>query len=179
MLMLMPGVALCAANMAQAEVYRCTDAGGHRHYQDRPCEQEDKAARLDLSTSNLTTIDSATSRREAQGALELREQTRASVVDDSAPPDTDRHANDPGPDVDVRREGDRDDRDPIYLIRPDRDHHHHRRHAHDPPHRPDETPMIDPPRRAGGSYVPAPPTIRQVAPRSPGSATRPSPEGER
>lgn len=147
--------------LAHAEVYKCTDADGKKNYQDRPCAEDQQSATYDPAAANLTTIDSEASRREAQGALVTREAGRdARDTESAAPSRADAEPNFvPVPVYPP---------EPVYYPYPvyrDRDHHHH----HDRPRiprRPDETPMIEPP-RGGGGYVPATPTIRDVAPRPP------------
>ncbi len=146
--------------LAHAEVYKCTDADGKKNYQDRPCAEGQQSATYDPAAANLTTIDSEASRREAQGALVTREAGRDAAA--AEPPQALAEPN--YIPVPVYQP------EPVYYPYPvyrdrDRDHHHH----HDRPRvprRPDETPMFEPP-RGGGGYVPAPPTIRDVAPRPP------------
>lgn len=153
-----------AASVAQGEVYRCTDAAGHKHYQDQPCAKDADGALLDLTVGNVTTIDSEAARREAQGALATREQTRAQ----NAPPPK---PEAPAPEApEVTYELNYDAGYPVYLMRPDSHRDRHDHHHHDPDLRPDSAPTADRPRRAGGNYVPAPPTIREVAPRPPSTS---------
>jgi len=143
--------------LAHAEVYKCTDADGKKNYQDRPCPEGQQSATYDPAAANLTTIDSEASRREAQEALVTREAGRDARDAQAAAPSR----ADAEPDyVPVYQP------EPVYYPYPvyrDHDHHHDRPRV---PRRPDETPMIEPP-RGGGGYVPAPPTIREVAPRPP------------
>ncbi|MGH8516694.1 MAG: DUF4124 domain-containing protein [Panacagrimonas sp.] len=149
--------------LACAEVYKCTDKDGKKIYQDRPCPQDQQSATYDPAAANLTTIDSEASRREAQEALVTREAGRAQALE--APPRRTDTEPDYGP-VPVYQP------EPVYYPYPvyrDRDRHHHDRPR--APHRPDETPMIEPP-RSGGGYVPSPPTIRDVAPRPPSASSR-------
>lgn len=173
MRVLMLSLTLLAAGAAQAAVYKCTDAAGGKHYQDRPCEDARQATPFDAQAGYVTTIDSQASRREAQGALLTREQIRARHIEVVARPvrQTEAIFSQPVPD----EAGYLDGGYPVYpYIERGYDHRRHRRHPHREhprvPQRPDETPMIDPPRGQGSNYVPQPPTIRQVAPRSPATA---------
>lgn len=147
--------------LAHAEVYKCTDADGKKNYQDRPCAEGQQSATYDPAAANLTTIDSEASRREAQGALVTREAGRDAPA--AEPPQA--VAEPSYIPVPVYQP------EPVYYPYPvyrerDRDHHHHHHDRPRVPRRPDETPMMEPP-RGGGGYVPAPPTIRDVAPRPP------------
>jgi hypothetical protein len=159
-----------------AQIFKCTDADGRKHYRDQPCEPDQRAAPFDAASGNLTTVDSATARREMQGAIATQDEIRARREREAAAdaqrepipegiplrdaPVMDTQAYDEGPLIYPY---------PVYRDRrPYRERHRDRDRG---PRRPDETPMIDPPRKLpGGGYAPAPPTIRQVAPRQPSSA---------
>lgn len=159
---LIPFIALIAAGSAQAEMYRCTDKAGQKHFQDQPCNETQRGALFDPSGANITTIDSESARREAQGALLTREQTRESQVQVTTPAAADTRVTISGPDYGTAPYDDRLVGYPVYIDRDRRRDRDDRR----PPRRPDETPMTEPGRRGGG-FVPAPPTIRDVAPRPP------------
>lgn len=158
---LMLFIVTMAASSAQAEMYRCTDASGQKHFQDQPCDKNQRGALFDPSGANITTIDSESSRREAQGALLTREQTREREVQVTTPAAADTRVTITGPDYGEPY----DDRNVGYPVYIDRDRRRDRDDRR-PPRRPDETPMIEPGRKGGG-YVPQPPTIRDVAPRPP------------
>ncbi len=160
-------VLLMATCAAQAEIHKCTDKAGHKYYQDRPCDDGHQSATFDPAAGNVTTIDSETSRREAQGALITREQTRERRVEVVAPASADTHITISEPEgyAEPGYNG-----YPVYIENDRRRRGDGRRGDRGEHHRPDETPMQEPPRRAGGNYVPAPPTIRQVAPRAPAAS---------
>lgn len=162
-------VSLIAAGAAQADVYKCTDANGRKHYQDLPCDEDQRRTPYDPQAGNVTTIDSETSRRETLGALVTREETRRQHIEVTTPPGADTQVilTQPGPGPAPYPYDDGVTAYPVYPY--ERGRRHHGRHDDDRPRvprRPDETPMIDPP-RGSSSYVPRPPTVRQVAPRSP------------
>ena len=168
-----------SAGIAQAQIHKCTDSSGRKVYQDRPCE--DQAQSQPFDAGYVTTIDSETSRRETQGALIMREQTREQRVEIVTPAGADTRVEMSGPGPVLEPYDDRNVGYPVYLGRDhghdDHDHDHLHRHGdrdrddRRDRRRPDETPMQDSSRRAGGNYAPAPPTIQQVAPRSPSSRT--------
>lgn len=164
-------LAALAPAVASAEVYKCTEPDGRKVYQDLPCKAHQQAGTFDPSSTNLTTIDSEASRREAQEALVTREAGRPKR--EVTPPSEDGvYEPDYLPELLYPPE-------PVYYpypVYPDRGHHHH--HHHDRPRvpqRPDPTPMSRPP-RGGGGYVPPPPTIREVAPRPPAAPRGRQPE---
>lgn len=158
--------ALLSSPATYAEVYKCTEPDGRKVYQDLPCKAHQQGATFDPASTNMTTIDSEASRREAQGALVTREASRPQ----RAPEPEATHDDGYEPyDLPIYPP------EPVYYpypVYPARDHHHH--HHDDRPHipqRPDPTPMSRPP-RGGGGYVPPPPTIREVAPRPPATTAR-------
>ena len=174
-------VLLIAAGAAQAQVYKCKDDAGQLHFQDQPCSDKLQATPYDPRAGNVTTIDSETSRRETLGALVTREETRRQHIEVTTPQDSNAQVilTQPGP-----ASYPYDDGVAAYPVYPydQRGHRrgHDRRDDRGPrvPRRPDETPMIDPP-RGSSSYVPQPPTIRQVAPRSPTPTPSTSSESRR
>lgn len=166
---------LSATFAAQAQVYQCTDAEGRRLYQDRPCAAGQQTTRFDPLAGNLTTIDSTASREQTQGALLMREEIREQHIGVTTPAaaDTRITLSEPAWEAqpvypaafpypiyrdrhrDRDRGRDRNRRDPDFRgDRGDRDHL-----------RPDTARA-----RAGGGYVPAPLTIRQIAPRPPATS---------
>ncbi|TDU28495.1 uncharacterized protein DUF4124 [Panacagrimonas perspica] len=169
MRVLLTFVSLIAAGTAQAQVYKCTDDAGRKHYQDQPCNDSQRATPYDPRAGNVTTIDSETSRRETLGALVTREETRRQHIEVTTPKDSNAQVilSQPGP-----ASYPYDDGVAAYPVHPyerggdRRGHDRHDDRGPRVPRRPDETPMIDPP-RGSSSYVPKPPTVRQVAPRSP------------
>lgn len=171
-------VGFVASAAGQADVmHKCTDADGRKHYQDTPCDADQRAGLFDPLSGNVTTIDSETSRREVQGALVTREQTREQQVRITTPADADTRVILSVPDNAPRYDGVYDDLGgyPVYPVYRDNDRRRRddRRERDDrrDRRRPDETPMMDPPRGSGGNYVPRPPTIRDVAPRPPASGS--------
>lgn len=160
---------LVLATSSHAQIFQCTDSTGRKQFQDQPCAEGERSAVFDPSAGNVTTIDSETSRREVQGALVLREEARESVVEVSTPAQDESRVPRAGPDDETHPYDDGYDGYPVYLLRPDR---HRDRDDRRRPRAPDETPITEPPRRAGGNYVPPPPTIRQIAPRPPMSPQR-------
>lgn len=169
-------IALACCTSASAQIYKCKDASGALHYQDRPCAQDQRGTAFDPEAGNVTTLDSEAARREAQGALATREQIRDQNTP-ARPPATaaptggaavgagamvDRVETLPYPVYrDDGRRGDRDRRRDDRRRGRDRD-------DRGLPRRPDETPMMDPPRAigSGSPYVPDPPTSRQISPRA-------------
>ena len=118
-----------------------------------------------------------------QGVLTTREQSRERRVEVTTPaaapdtqvtitgPDTP-YGEDDGGYLDGYRDGYYDGDYPNHgPRRPHRDHDDRPGHG-----RPDETPVVNPPRRISG-YAPAPPSIRQVAPRPPSSRPLPGNRG--
>jgi hypothetical protein len=159
-------IAALAPGAGVAQVYKCTEADGRKVYQDRPCAGAQQSAPYDPGAANVTTIDSEAARREAQEALVTREAGREAREDER---DADRRVEYVPYEVPVPVYPP----EPVYYPYPVyRDDHRHPRHDRPRgPRRPDETPMI-PPARGGGGYVPAPPTVRDVAPRPPASSSR-------
>jgi len=169
------------AVQAQAPVYKCTDSAGRKHYQDQPCSDSQRATPYDPRAGNVTTIDSETSRRETLGALVTREETRRQHIEITTPQDSNAQVilTQPGPASYPYDDGVA--AYPVYPYERGRDRRGHDRHddrGPRVPRRPDETPMIDPP-RGSSTYAPQPPTIRQVAPRSPTPTPSSSSESRR
>jgi hypothetical protein len=166
-------VLLMVTCVARAEIHKCTDKAGHKYYQDRPCDDGHQSAAFDPSAGNVTTIDSETSNRETQGALITREQTRERQVKATAPASAETHITISEPDAypESGYGG-----YPVYIENDRRRRGDGRRGDRGERHGGEQTPTQEPPRRAGGNYVPAPPTIQQVAPRaqpaSPSAASR-------
>lgn len=165
---------LTLAGVVQAEVFVCTDADGHRRYQDRACTGDQRSESYDPQAKPLTTLDAETGREQTQGALVLREQIR----EQQTPKPTPAPAGAPTEVVEryvvpV----------PVYqsefLYPPyrNRDRDRHRRPDRVPPSRVQEDPRAryrpDTSRerfadsRRGGGYVPSMPTTREISPRPP------------
>lgn len=74
---------LLLAGSAQAGVYKCQDAAGKMHYQDRICGAGKKAAGWNQSAGNMTTTDSAASSAQARAFIAQGEAARERLVDRS------------------------------------------------------------------------------------------------
>lgn len=168
---------LAAHQAARAEVHKCTDAAGHKHYQDRPCTADQQTTPFDAQGGNFTTIDSAASREQTQGALQTRQDIRQRYIPEPEPRGP--AAVTPRPKVEPEPEPEPQLAYPDVLpygIFIDRD----RFHGKDP-RQPDIRRPVDPreryrpdtdrspytPGSSRGSPVPSTPSISQVAPRPP------------
>lgn len=99
---------------AQAEVYKCTDNNGRKHYQDLPCAGDQRSSAFDPEAGNVTTIDSETSRREAQGALLTRQESRERRVEVTTPASGEPRVSISSPGYDTEPYDDRMQDYPVY-----------------------------------------------------------------
>ena len=169
---------LAAHQAARAEVHKCTDAAGHKYYQDRPCNADQQIAPFDAQGGNITTIDSAASREQTQGALQTRQDIRQRYIPEPVPRKPEAATPQPAatPEPQLAYPGVLP-----YGIFGERDRFrgHGRRQPDirrpvDPRerYRPDTDRSRYTPGSGRGSPVPSTPSISQVAPRPPPAGSR-------
>jgi len=143
---------------ARAEVYKCTDADGRKHYRDQPCPTGEQPADYDPEKVSITTTDSSIVREEAFAGLLTREQRVEREVQVQLPAGAGETSIHWGTELPYQ--------EPYpYPVWYGGDRHPHRHRDRGGRHHDPRPPQPLPPSVQG--YAPQPPTIREVAPRAP------------